>query len=155
VKITRTANKYVFQLGKREKRLLFDLLQLYPCVPSTHQRLSKSKLPDREANQHLLDEALAEHRAENKKQLLALLSDPRRSKETESGHRLALSEADLEWLLQILNDIRVGSWLLLGAPELKLDFGGLNARNAPHFWAMEMAGQFQMQFIEALGSDSL
>ena len=151
MRATRTSDKFVFHLGKRETHLLMDLLKLYPRVPSAHQRLSKSKsLPDPDVNQRLLDEALAEHRAENKKQLQAFLADPRRSKTTEAGHRLCFSEAELEWFLQVLNDIRVGSWLRLGSPEPKLDLTAFSPENAPHYWAMEMAGNFQMQLIEAL-----
>ena len=105
-------------MGQREKRLLPQILKLYPRVPPAHHVLSKSgRLPDREANQRLLDEALAEQRAENKKQLQALLADPRRFEHTETGARLSLSPAEVEWLLQVLNDIRVGSWILLGSPE--------------------------------------
>ena len=138
-------------LAKREKQLFFDLLKLYPLVPSAHQRLSKAaNLPNQEANQRLLEEALAEQRAENKRQIRALLADASRSKSTESGHRLALSDGDMEWLLQILNDIRMGSWILLGSPEPELDYDALKPENAPYFWAMQLAGDFQSHLIEAL-----
>ena len=78
----------------------------------------------------------------------ALLADPRRFGHTETGARLSLSPAEVEWLLQVLNDIRVGSWVILGSPEEKP--AELNATTAPHFLAMEMAGYFQMQLLEAL-----
>ena len=61
-------NKLLLQLGKREKHLLFELLKLYPRIPPAHHKLTRSsRLPDQEASQKLLDEALAEQRAENKK----------------------------------------------------------------------------------------
>jgi hypothetical protein len=145
-----TKGRLVFHLGRREKRSLLQLLKLYPCVPSAHQVLSRTgRVPDREANQRLLDEALAEQRAANKKQLEALLADPRRFEQTETGARLSLSPAETEWVLQVLNDIRVGNWVLLGSPEEKP--AELTAANAPHFLAMEMAGYFQMPLLEALG----
>ena len=51
----------------------------------------------------------------------------------------------MDWVLQVLNDVRVGSWVLLGSPEeLAMD---LNEKTAPHFRAMEMAGYFQAQFL--------
>ena len=57
-----TKGNFTFQLGKREKLLLFQVLRLYPRIPSATFRLSKSgKLPDLEANQRLLDESLAEN----------------------------------------------------------------------------------------------
>jgi hypothetical protein len=147
VKATQT--RLVFDLGQREKRSLPQILKLYPCVPSAHHMLSKSgRVPDRVANQQLLDEALAEQRAENKKLVQALLADPRRFEHTETGVRLSLSPADVEWLMQVLNDIRVGSWVILGSPENKP--AELTAATAPHFLAMEMAGYFQMQLLEAL-----
>jgi len=156
VKLIR-ANKdrLLFHLAKGEKVLLFQLLKLYPRIPPAHQPLSKSgRLPDQAASQRLLEESLAEQRAENKKQLEALLADPSRLTEDETGWRLSLASTELEWLLQVLNDIRVGSWVILGSPEEWLAV--VNTKTAPHLWAMEMAGAFQMEFLETLkkpGSD--
>jgi hypothetical protein len=148
--IQATKSRLIFQLGQREERLLLRVLSLYPCVPPAHRQLSKGgRLPEPEANQRLLDEALAEHRADNKKQLQALLADRRRFTHTETGVQLSLSPAQVDWVLQVLNDVRVGSWVLLGSPEeLAVD---LNEKTAPHVRAMEMAGYFQAQFLEALG----
>lgn len=146
-----TKTRFLFQLGKREKHLLLRVLRLYPRIPPATFRLSKSgKLPDAEANQHLLDESLAEQRQENRKMLDAFLTAPRRFIETESGPRLSVSHSELEWLLQILNDVRVGSWIILGSPEQGMEFNLLNEKTAPDFWAMEMSGHFQMRFLEAI-----
>ena len=144
-----TKTRLVFDLGQREEQMLLRLLKLYPCVPPAHHVLGKAcQLPDSEANQQLLDEALAEQRAQNKKQLQALLADPNRLEHTESGARLSLSPAEAEWFMQVLNDIRVGSWILLGSPDGKpLE---LTPAKAPHFVAMERAGYFQMQLLEGL-----
>jgi len=151
VKVTRAKDLYVLQLGKRENHLLLELLKLYPRIPPAHHRLSKTaKTPDQESNQRLLDEALADQRAQNKRNLETLLKDPKRMQATNTGCRLLLSAADLEWVLQILNDIRVGSWIMLGSPEAKIGIELLNDETAPHFWAMEMSGFFQMYLLEAL-----
>jgi hypothetical protein len=147
--IRSTKHQFQFRLGRREKQVLLSLLKRYPCLPAAHQPLSKSGgLPGQEAGQGLLDEALAEQRQDNRRRLQALLADPGRFQEQETGWRLSLSPGDLEWLLQVLNDIRVGSWVLLGSPEKRLV--GLDEKTAPHYWAMEMSGQFQMQFLEAM-----
>lgn len=146
-----TKSNFLFQLGKREKHLLTQVLRLYPRIPPATFRLSKSgKLPDAEANQRLLDESLAEQREHNRKTLQDFLADPRRFTDTEAGSRLSLSRSELEWLLQILNDVRVGSWIILGSPEQAMEFKLLNEKTAADFWAMEMSGQFQMRFLEAL-----
>jgi len=155
VKVIHKGNRFFLHLGKHEKELMFGLLKLYPQVPSAYQPLSKStNLPDQEPNQKLLDEALAEQRAENKKQLERLLANRRRSVETEAGHRLSLSAGDIEWLLQILNDIHVGSWVLLGSPDDRNETMRLTARTAPHFVAMKMAGDFQAGLLEALEDET-
>jgi hypothetical protein len=152
VKLARTTkNKLLFRLGRREKDLLLAVLKLYPCIPSAYQPLTKSASLEDSAQQ-LLDEALAEHRAENKKLLRALLADPKKLVETKSGWRLSLSPTDFEWLLQILNDIRVGNWAILGSPEECL--APLNTATLPHLWAMQTAGAFQMEMLEALEGGS-
>ncbi len=153
MKLLRTAKeRLIFHLSRREKHVLCDVLKLYPRIPPAHQPLSKAaRLPDQEASQRLLDEALAEQRAENKKHLLAWLADPRRFEEDQTGCRLSLSASEIEWLLQVLNDIRVGSWVRLGSPEEKLEAAALNNQTAPDFWAMEMSGFFQMNILEAVG----
>jgi hypothetical protein len=147
--IRSTDREMQFRLGAREKQVLLALLSFYPCLPPAHQRLSKSGgLPGQEASQALLEEALAEQRQENRNQLQTLLADPRRLEREESGWRLSLSLPDLEWLLQVLNDIRIGSWVLLGSPEKGL--GRVDPTTARQYWAMEMSGLFQMQFLGAL-----
>jgi len=154
VKLIRgSKTRLVLQLGRREASMLLRVLKLYPRVPPAHQPLSKSgRLPDPQENQRLLDEALAEQRAANREQLRSLLNDPQRFRQSSNDFHLSLSRIEAEWLLQVLNDIRVGSWIILGSPEGKLE--GLNARTATDFWAMEMAGYFETELIEALALDA-
>jgi len=148
VKIFRAGDKFIFEVGSREKRLLLDVLRLYPLIPAAHHLEKSHRLPD--SSQKLLDEALAEQRAENKKQIESFLAEPGRFEKTEAGWKFSPSSTELEWLLQVLNDIRVGSWINLGSPEDKLDLRLMNKETAPHLWAMEIAGAFQMQMLEAL-----
>ncbi|HOX56973.1 MAG TPA: hypothetical protein P5205_21120 [Candidatus Paceibacterota bacterium] len=151
--VRHSRTRLLFHLGHRETGLLLQILKLYPRVPPAHHQLTKSgRLPDRKENQQLLDEALAEQRAENKKLLLAMLADSRRFARTEAGSRLLLAQAEVEWLLQVLNDIRVGSWVLLGSPEDKIP--KMNEITAQNIMAMEMAGHFQSQLLEALHGET-
>ena len=151
--IRTTKTRLIFHLCHWEAHLLLEVLSLYPCLPPAHQKLSQTgRLPESEANQQLLDEALAEHRAENKKLLQALLADPRRFAPTEKGGRLSLPPAEAEWVLQVLNDIRVGSWVLLGSPDTMSE--QLNEKTAPHYRAMEIAGYFEAQLLDALGGET-
>ena len=147
--IRASAKRFWFQLGKREMDRLNTVLKFYPCIPSAYPRLTKStRLADAEASQKLLDEALAEQRAANKKRLEAFLDDPKRVAANAAGWALSLTPGDVEWLLQVLNDIRVGSWVILGSPEHRIE--SVNAKTAPHLWAMEVAGAFQMGFLEGV-----
>ena len=149
MRLLRAGNGFVLQLGKREKHLLTELLKLYPQIPPAH-RYAKGSSPLPESSLKLLDEALAEQRTANQRQVKALLGDPRRFEQAEGAWRLALSAAEVEWLLQVLNDVRVGSWLALGSPEQLHDPTQLTQANAAHFWSMEMAGFFQMELLASL-----
>jgi hypothetical protein len=123
---------------------------MYPVVPPAHHQISATDSPKRDSTQHLLDEAIAEHRAENRKQLTAMLEDSRRFQDASTGYRLRLSPGEVEWLLQVLNDIRVGSWLLLGEPDERHGKRvRLSLQNARYLWAMELAGHFQYVLLSA------
>ena len=150
--IQRDGENFVFHIGKREKRLLFEVLKLYPLIPIAHHRLTQTPgAPQATESQKLLEGALAESTRENKRQLLALLNDEGRFTDTDGAHRLQLKAPQLEWLLQVLNDIRVGSWLILGEPDEKKDKPvALTDENARYYAAMEFCGLFQMTLIEAL-----
>ena len=148
MKIVRAGDQFVFRLGKEEQALFWELLQLYPCISGSHLRGSGGRTAD--SSQGLLEEALAQQRSENKQLLQAFLSGRCRLEHTDKGTNFSVSQAEFEWLLQILNEVRVGSWILLGSPEEKLEMKLLDDRSAPHFWAMEMAGHFEMQMLSAL-----
>ncbi len=141
----------VFQFSPREKHLLLGTLHLYPLVPAAHHRLSKDgQGPNAEDNQRLLEAALAEQREENRKQVLAMLNKPQRFRETNSGFELTLTPAQMEWLLQVLNDVRVGSWLALGEPEPDEE-PEMTEPNAKYHLALQVCGMFQSALLAALG----
>src|SRR5436190_14116800 len=107
-----------FQLSIRERDTLIEILQAYPVVPPAHFQLSKElKDPHLVEYQRLLDEALGEQRAANRRHLQEWLAAAERFQKASSGCRFRLERSDSEWLLQVLNDIRVGHWLLLGSPD--------------------------------------
>jgi len=141
----------VFQLGQREQQLLLGTLELYPLVPAAHHRLSRSGgVPHPDENQRLLEEALAEHRQENRRQILAMLNEPERLRATKSGFELKLTHPQVEWVLQVLNDVRVGSWLALGEPEPGEE-PEITKQNARYLLALDVCGMFQSFLLAALG----
>lgn len=142
---------FVFRLNRREQRLLLELLRLYPLVPSQHHRLTRGSDPLLLEEQRLLDEALAEHRAENRRQLEAFLHTDGRFLETPKGIELSLTRPQVEWFLQVLNDIRVGSWLLAGSPDAEDGRPPeLTPENLRHYLTMELAVAFQALLLKAL-----
>jgi len=149
VKLLRVENdRYFFQLDRDERPLFEFLLRLYPLVPSAHQALSKSSA-NLDENQRLLDEALAEQRKENQRQVAQLLADPKRFEETEAGVEINLTAGEIEWVLQVLNDVRVGNWILLGSPEEHPKFDP-DAGNAAYVLTMGLASDFQMDLLMAI-----
>ncbi len=151
MKLLRLHNdRYIFHLGKPESELLTIVLRLYPVIPPAHQRLSKSAAAVNEANQRLLDEALAEQRTENKKFVESFLTDAKRFQVEEVSTQMTVTAGEIEWLLQVLNDVRVGNWVLLGSPTAEPLRIAAKDVNAPRLWAMELAAMFQMNLIRAL-----
>jgi hypothetical protein len=144
--------KFQFELDRPEKDLLFHILQLYPVVPASHHRLSHDRqFPNREENQHLLEEALKAQRVEQRKKVESLLKDPRRFVASDGGYRISFTREEIEWLLQVLNDVRVGSWIALGSPGQQAEIKKrLTQETMPHVMAMDVAGFFETSFLHAI-----
>ncbi len=140
----------VFEMNEPEREVLLETLQLYPLVPATHHRLSKAAATQSEENQRLLEESLAQQRAENRKELDALLNDPVRFKKVGKNFKLRLKASELDWLLQIFNDIRVGCWLKLGEPDEDKP-PTITPENVRYGFAMEVCGMFQSALLAAFG----
>ncbi len=151
--VTSGKGRFRFHLQIQEKRALCKLLKLYPLIPASHHKLSHSCV--RTEDQELLEESLAQQRAAHRRQVLSLLKSKSRFRRVKAGCTLSLKPAQMEWLLQVLNDLRVGSWLLLGSPDGPAQmYAALNGKSLPHFWALEMSDQFQMCLLEAISGDS-
>ena len=149
--IRRDKQSLVFQLGAQEKQLLVKVLKHYPLVPSSHHRLSQGKPgAHAEEDQQLLDEALAGQREKNRRRVQAMLDGPGRFRVAKSGFEFALTHAEVEWFLQVLNDVRVGGWLALGSPEPGA-VPKVTEQNVKHHFAMEASGLFESALLAALG----
>jgi hypothetical protein len=147
--LRRDSDNFQLEFAPEEKALLFHLLNLYPLVPASYHRLTKNKkLTRREENQHLLDEALAAQREQNKKEILALVNKPARFTETDGATRAAFIRSELEWMLQVVNDVRVGSWIALGSPGYGTEKKTRrDKQSVRHLMFMELAGAFEMFFL--------
>jgi hypothetical protein len=150
--IEATGDTITFHLEKREKLLLEELIKLYPVISKSYFKTAKGRAATPDGiDPVILEEALAHQQAENRRELDKMLGEAGRFQETENGHLLRLSFHQAEWLLQVLNDVRVGSWLRLGSPDLQaMELVELNEKTTPHYWAMEVCGLFESCLLQAL-----
>ena len=146
---------FQFEISADEKGLLFQLLQLYPLVPATHYRLSKDRqISNREENQLLLDETLSSQRLANRQQVEAMLNEPKRFATCAAGYQVSFRRGEMEWLLQVFNDVRLGSWIALGSPDHQEE---MRQRRKPqaarHLLIMDLTAFFETAFLDALSGE--
>jgi hypothetical protein len=140
-----------FQISKLEKALLLATVQVFPVLDPAYHRLTKDPKNARPAEQRLLEEAMERQRSEHKERLDEFLrAEAPVFQETGDELYLNLSGEQLEWLLQVLNDIRVGSWVKLGSPDTDVvRRGTLAPEEARVVAAMDMSAYFQSGLLEA------
>ncbi len=105
--------------------------------------------------QALLADALTEQREKNRIAAQSLLDDTAYFKPKGEDWLLTLTDAEIERFLQILNDLRVGSWLALDCPGQDEDgsyinFENVTAENVTDIWTMEVCGALQHELLKAL-----
>ncbi|MBI3880311.1 MAG: hypothetical protein HY301_09650 [Verrucomicrobia bacterium] len=153
--VSRRGGRLAFQLGRPERRVLLAALALYPQLNAAHQPLTRSKLRRKLAEaEALLHEVRSDHQRENKKLVTVFIRDRLGGSEALPGEEpftLTLTRPEANWLLEVLNDVRVGSWVKLGEPEedqlRKLAATPAKLRTLA---AMEFCAFFQSALLEAL-----
>ena len=143
--------KFEFELSPVEKDLLIHVLNQYPLVPDSHHRLTHDQqIPNQWENQHLLDEAIRTQRDITRKLITTWLKQTDRFTRSEENWRVRCGREDLEWLLQVLNDIRIGSWIALGSPGYSREPQLPQNKHAlQNLLRMEIAGGFETLFLGA------
>lgn len=143
--VKQTSRHWQYLLNQNEADILRGLLTRFPFAELNPVQISRidsgASAAERES---LLNESLAEHRQKLKKLSLQLLQADR-WKKTGNDHLLTLDSAAREILLQILNDIRIGSWRALGQPEL-LD-GPVSKKDVIQRQLLDLAGYFEMSLL--------
>jgi hypothetical protein len=140
-----------FQISKLEKALLLATVQVFPVLDPAYHRLTKNPKDARPAEQRLLEEAMERQKNEHKARLDKFLrAEAPVFQESGDELYLSLSSEQLEWLLQVLNDIRVGSWVQLGSPDTDVvRRNALSPNEARAVAAMDMSAYFQSGLLEA------
>ena len=151
---TPSPHPLTFHLTAHEKVWLIAVLALYPLTDDTQHHITKSNRAEVQASQELLREAMAEQRNAYRKKLDQFLAPENLFQPQPDGQfQFTVTREQADWLLQVLNDIRVGSWIKLGRPEAEqLRALSLIETNTRHIIAMEICGFFQTALLEALDS---
>jgi hypothetical protein len=145
------AAAFVYQVSKQEVEWLLGVLKLYPQLDSGYHRITQGAAGEIKAEQQLLQEAMAQRRREHKSKLEKFLATPGRFRlEAPDQFHFSLTPEQMEWLLQVLDDVRVGCWVKLGRPELEpAPPKKLTPAEARAMSALELSGFFQMVLLGA------
>jgi hypothetical protein len=132
--------------------MMFQLLKLYPLVPAAYHKASlKDGLDQLAPTEELLRDSMTETHAANRRRIERLLEARGRFKREGKGYRFSLQRGELEWLLQVFNDIRVGCWLRLGSPdEKKMRVQDVTSETLPLWATMRACELFQWVFLHSL-----
>ena len=144
---SQSGEAWQYQLNQQEADILTDLVKKFPFTEPGPAQLSKTdENPQAMEREKLLAESLVQHRQELKA-LAAKLLGADKWKESATGRVLTLNSEAREILLQILNDIRVGSWRALGEPE-PLEQPITSQPQLAYRQLMDLAGYFEMNLLE-------
>ena len=141
---------FVIQLIKQEHECLLSVLACYPELDVYIQPLSRRDAVN-EDHQRLLNEAMAEQRQARLAKLHEFIKGkPARIKRDDSGKfRLTINTEDVEWLLRIINEIRVGCWIRLGRLEMEeLSKRELSPAELRTRGIMDLCAYFQAELLE-------
>jgi len=136
-----------YGLEQKEGMLLRALVKEFPLTAATAVKITRTGTDSKSAErERLLNESLAGHRQELKRQAGKLLAA--NLKTGKNGWQLTVNVSEREILLQLFNDIRVGSWHALGEPE-NLDTLPPDSSEADlrHHQLMHLAGYFEWKLL--------
>lgn len=157
--VERNAQSITFALSQRDCELLVFLLRLYPVLDPTFHRITRSAAGNAfESEQQILTESVTTEQNANRGRVDQFIRNrltPRRaggnSAMTGANFHLTLTWTEADWLLRLINDVRVGCWVRLGRPDTNLLHSlQIKAAQVPDFAAMELGGLVQHTLLDAL-----
>lgn len=114
--LRKSAKAVVLRVSAMDRRLMDAVLSSFEQLPRRDEKLSKSgDVP--EAEEELLHAALREQRVEQWRWFTELGAAKGTWTQEGKEWKLTLPPDRIESLLQMLNDIRVSAWKILGSPE--------------------------------------
>jgi len=146
--VKQTQKGFQYELDQEDADSLRFLVKQFPLTAFSPVDISKtdsgSSAVEREA---LLNESLQAHRDDLKRKARRLVL-PDKFKTLDGKQFFQVSLGARETLLQILNDIRVESWRVLGEPEdPDVNIFGLSKDKFKYYHFMRLAGYFEYHFL--------
>lgn len=144
-------DRYQFEMSRRERVLFLALLSRYPMIPLSHHRLSRNSSQIHSSEQSLLEEAMTARRSEFKRRIGQLIDQNDRFRPARDLLHITFTREEIEWLLQVLNDVRVGNWIHIGCPDSdECSRAPTTQEGQSAIPAMELAAYFECQLLEAV-----
>lgn len=145
---------FEIRMDEEEWVALSDLLAQYPLTPPDHHSLNSKTNPDPdlvESDQWLRD-SVSNHHLDRENQIKQWIQ---RVQPVEKGNHLeyqvSFAPERADWLIEILNDLRVGSWKALNCPTPEaLSEQSWKSEDWPKLWTMEASGMYQSILLKAL-----
>ena len=146
--VKQTKKRFQYQVSREDAGALRFLAKQFPITAFSAATISKtdagSKAVEREK---LLNESLRAHREDLKRKARDLVL-PEKFKSADGEQFYHISLEGRESMLQILNDIRVESWRILGEPEdPETNIFRLAKDKFKYYHFMRLAGYFEYHFL--------
>lgn len=147
--VKQVQNHWHYQLTLQEAESLRAVVDCFPATALSSTPISRTdNTPAAVEREKLLNESLAEHRKQLKRKAGTLVGADR-FKAHKTHQIFQVDSEDREILLQILNDIRIESWRILGEPEeLEIDPHNLEIPKLRYYHLMHLAGYFEHHLLE-------
>lgn len=146
--VKQTGKGWQYLMSREDEEGLRFLVGQFPLTAFAPVAISKtdacSKTLER---QKLINESLRDHRKALKRKARVLVL-PEKFKSSEGKRFYQISLEGRETMLQILNDIRVESWRILGEPDdPDLNVFRLTKDQFKYYHFMRVAGYFEYHFL--------
>jgi hypothetical protein len=149
MKLVKQAPKgFQYELEEEDVESLRFLIKQFPIVSFSPAKVSKTDTGSNAIEREkLINDSLRAHREELKRKARGLvLRNKFKASDGKQFYRITL--AARETMLQILNDIRVESWRILGEPENpEVNAFLLTGEQFKYYHFMRLAGFFEYHFL--------
>lgn len=145
--VKQNSREFQYELQEQDAECLCFLVKQFPIADFSPAAISRTDAGPKSAEREkLIHGAMRAHRDELKRQARALVR-PERFKTSQDKEVYCISPRARECMLQILNDIRVESWRILGEPEDPDAQVPVAGDKFKYYHFMRLAGYFEYHFL--------